>query len=167
MCAAEPVWRIAGRVDDGNRGARTVEGNGVRLVWAPEGPGWPRHGVSWDESLRRCRYLTEDGKSLAEVPQDIWRLPTVDESVRSLARHGKNCGGVWDPETGRASYEIKPDKESPLWDTRSQIIYWWTSTEKDDKRAYMVVYNGGVYARSKKLGIGSRGFRAVKQAGEE
>ena len=28
------------RVDDGNRGARRIEGNGVTLVWAPAGPGW-------------------------------------------------------------------------------------------------------------------------------
>lgn len=31
---------LATRQDDGNRGARLVEGNGVSLVWAPEGPGW-------------------------------------------------------------------------------------------------------------------------------
>lgn len=28
------------RVDDGRRDARLIEGNGVRLLWAPEGPGW-------------------------------------------------------------------------------------------------------------------------------
>ncbi len=28
------------RVDDGNRGARLIEGNGVELIWAPAGPGW-------------------------------------------------------------------------------------------------------------------------------
>lgn len=28
------------RLDDGFRGARTIEGNGVTLVWAPAGPGW-------------------------------------------------------------------------------------------------------------------------------
>jgi hypothetical protein len=31
--------RLARR-DDGQRGARTIEGNGVTLVWAPQGPGW-------------------------------------------------------------------------------------------------------------------------------
>jgi hypothetical protein len=30
------------RDDDGERGARLIEGNGVRLVWAPAGPGWSR-----------------------------------------------------------------------------------------------------------------------------
>jgi hypothetical protein len=28
------------RVDDGDRGARLIEGNGVTLIWAPAGPGW-------------------------------------------------------------------------------------------------------------------------------
>ena len=28
------------RIDDGERGARRIEGNGVDLIWAPEGPGW-------------------------------------------------------------------------------------------------------------------------------
>lgn len=28
------------RIDDGDRSARLIEGNGVVLVWAPEGPGW-------------------------------------------------------------------------------------------------------------------------------
>ena len=28
------------RVDDGDRSARLIEGNGVDLIWAPEGPGW-------------------------------------------------------------------------------------------------------------------------------
>jgi len=28
------------RLDDGERGKRLIEGNGVSLVWAPEGPGW-------------------------------------------------------------------------------------------------------------------------------
>jgi hypothetical protein len=28
------------RVDDGDRGARLIQGNGVTLIWAPEGPGW-------------------------------------------------------------------------------------------------------------------------------
>ncbi len=37
--SAEPVIRVAGRYDDGNYGARVIEGNSVRLLWAPEGPG--------------------------------------------------------------------------------------------------------------------------------
>jgi hypothetical protein len=34
--------------------------------------------------------------------------------VRSMARHGTNSGGVWSEAQARASYAVKPDKESPL-----------------------------------------------------
>jgi len=27
-----------------------VEGNRLRLLWAPVGPGWPDDGVSWEEA---------------------------------------------------------------------------------------------------------------------
>lgn len=163
----KPAIRVAGRVDDGYRGARLIEGNGVRLVWAPAGPGWPRQGAGWEEAKSICRFLAEDGKSLASTPQEIWRLPTVEEAVRSMCRHGRNCGGKWNSETGRAKYKMKPDKESPLWDTTSQIIYWWTSTEKDEHTVYSIVYTGSVWEIDKGWRIGSRGFRAVKEPSPE
>jgi len=161
-----PAVRVAGRVDDGNRNARLVEGNGVRLIWAPAGPGWERStkGPTWEQARERCLYLTEDGKSLAERPQGIWHLPTVDEAVRSMSRHGRNCGGVWNAETEHAAYEVPPDKESPLWDTTSPVMYWWTDSEKDDGRVYRIVYDGGVWSSRKTLRMGSLGFRAVKPA---
>ena len=31
---------ILTRVDDGDRGTRLIQGNGVTLIWAPKGPGW-------------------------------------------------------------------------------------------------------------------------------
>lgn len=157
-----PAWRVAARIDDGNREARLVEGNGVRLIWAPEGPGWPQKSESWEEAVRICRHLSEGGMTIESEPQDIWRLPTVEEAVRSMARHGQNCGGIWDPAAERARYKKKPDKESPLWDTTSRIIYWWTATEKDENNVYMIVYNGRVSVTSKDWKIGSLAFRAVK-----
>jgi hypothetical protein len=163
----EPALRVAGRLDDGYRGGRLVEGNGVRLIWAPAGPGWPSRSAGWEEAKKICRYLSGDGKSIASTPQDIWRLPTVEEAVRSMTRHGRNCSGVWNPKTERAEYKIKPDKESPLWDTTSQIIYWWTSTEKDENKVYSIVYNGSVWNIDKDWRIGSRGFRAVKELSPE
>jgi hypothetical protein len=173
----EPVTRIAGRIDDGNRGLRIVEGNGVKLIWAPEGPGWPSpdpndriwvtqwRGPTWEEAQKVCRYLTADGKSIASTPQDIWRLPTAEEVVRSMTRHGTNCGGVWDPINARASYTTKPDKESPLWNPYSVIIYWWTSSEQNSRRTYSIDFNGNVYDRNKESTLGSQGFRAVKGHG--
>ena len=168
ICAVEPIYRISGRIDDGIREERLVEGNGVKLFWAPAGPGWARsagQACSWEEAHRRCQFLTEDGKTLADTPQNIWRLPTVDEAVRSMARHGQNCGGRWDPEKKWAAYDVRPDKESPLWDTHSGIIYWWTKTEVDEANSFIIVYHGGVYPRKKRLRMGSLGFRAVRCVG--
>jgi hypothetical protein len=162
---AEPVWRIliVGRTNDGDFGARVVEGNGVTLVWAPEGPGWPREGIEWDEAVRRCRYLTEDGLSLSVEPQDIWRLPSADEAVRSMHRHGKHCGGQWDGKSAFPKYAVKPDKETPLWNVHSNVIYWWTGTEIDKDHAYMICYNGQVRSRKKTWAPSYFAFRAVKE----
>ena len=78
---------MVGRTNDGDFGARVVEGNGVTLVWAPEGPGWPREGIKWDEAVRRCQHLTEDGLSLGDEPQGIWRLPTADPASGTFQRN--------------------------------------------------------------------------------
>jgi hypothetical protein len=43
-CGVFPAWLVSQRVDDGDYGARMIAGNGVRLMWAPEGPGWPDSG---------------------------------------------------------------------------------------------------------------------------
>jgi hypothetical protein len=157
-----PAYLAATRFDDGNLEARLVEGNGVSLIWAPDGPGWPRDGVNWQDAMKRCACLTEDGKSLAETEQNIWRLPTVEESVRSLTRRGENSGGTWDQAAGRATYRITPNKESPIWDVHSKVIYWWTSTPRDEQTAYMLVYNGQVWPRNKTAKPGYLGFRCVK-----
>jgi hypothetical protein len=158
----EPAVRVSQRVDDGNLRARTVKGNGVTLTWAPEGPGWPRAGKDWYEAGEVCRHLAEDGLSTAAEPQGIWRLPTVDEAVRSMARHGHNCGGVWDAASAQASYQTTPDKESPLWNVHSQVIYWWTATEADGDHAYIIVYDGKVWERKKDFGPDYLGFRCVQ-----
>jgi hypothetical protein len=162
ICGIEPVLRVSQRLDDGNLQARTVSGNGVSLIWAPDGPGWPREGMNWHEAQRACQCLDEDGLTQSPVPQHIWRLPTVDEAVRSMARHGQNSGGVWNAEIARATYKTTPDKESPLWNVHSQVIYWWTATEVDEEHAYIIVYDGQVWARTKRSGPAYLGFRCVK-----
>ncbi len=160
----EPVLRVSQRLDDGFLQARLVHGNGVNLIWAPDGPGWPRTGLNWSEAQQVCQYLGEDGLTPAPVPQHIWRLPTVDEAVRSMARHGQNSGGVWDVETAKATYKTTPDKESPLWNVHSQVIYWWTTTEVDEEHAYIIVYDGKVWSRVKQFGPAYLGFRCVKES---
>ncbi len=163
VAGISPAIRVSQRLSDGNLGARLVEGNGLSLVWAPDGPGWPDSGGDWFEAQRSCRRLTEDGLELAGDDQDIWHLPTVEEAVRSLTRNGANSGGAWDAEGARASYQQKPDKESPLWKVHSPVIYWWTSTEVDKDRAYIIVYDGKAWPRSKDFGPDYLGFRCVKR----
>jgi hypothetical protein len=158
----EPVLRVSQRLDDGNLQARLVHGNGLTLIWAPDGPGWPRTGADWYEAQQVCHYLGGDGQTLTTTPQHTWRLPTVDEAVRSMARHGQNSGGVWDAESAKATYETTPDKESPLWNGYSQVIYWWTATEADKDHAYIIVYDGEVWPRSKRFSPAYLGFRCVK-----
>jgi hypothetical protein len=154
--------QVSQRVDDGGYSMRTVQGNGVTLVWAPRGPGWPEGGISYGEAAEYCRYLSEDGTMLMDEPQDIWRLPTVEEAVRCMALHGENAGGVWDGSEQTAVYERTPDKETPLWDPHSQVIYYWTQTLAGEGRAYIIVYDGGVYSRSRGSAYGYLSFRAVK-----
>jgi hypothetical protein len=157
-----PVVRVSQRIDDGDIRARLVHGNGVDLIWAPDGPGWPREGTNWYEAQKACGYLSEDGLSIALTSQGIWRLPTVDEAVRSMARHGINSGGVWEEETTKATYKTTPDKEAPLWNVHSQVIYWWTATEANEDQAYIIVYDGKGWPRSKDFGPAYLGFRCVK-----
>jgi hypothetical protein len=167
-CGIEPVYRVSTRFDDGDRGARLVQGNGVALLWAPAGPGWSRDGnVTWANAKQRVRYLTADGARLAKEPQDLWRLPTRKEVVCSLTRHNRNAGGVWDEARQLPIYDIKPDKESPLWDPYASLIYLWTSEEVDEQRVWIVVYHGGVFSHAKNLGSSSHGFRAVRDVDAE
>lgn len=161
-CLIEPVYRVSTRVDDGNRGMRRVEVGTVKLYWAPQGPGWPDGGIDWYEAQRRCAYLSEDGTRLEDHPVNIWRLPTIEEVVQSQHRRGKPAGGIWNPQTQKATYAITPDKEPPLWNPYSKVIYWWTATEIPNNRALRVVYNQWVVGTPKMARWGYLGFRAVK-----
>ncbi len=63
-----------------------------------------------------CLYLSEDGLSLEEEAQYIWRMPTIDDYARSFARHGENAGCEWKGESNeQMDCAILPDKETPLW----------------------------------------------------
>jgi hypothetical protein len=144
--------RLASHRTLGRRQLRCAprRGHGVRLVWAPEGPGWPDHYANWWDAVDKCTHLTPDGHALATSPQNVWGLPTVDEAVRSMVYRDKNAGGVWEAQTATARYRTWPDKDSPLWKPHSQVIYWWTGTPVDEKRAYRIAYNGQVYAFPKR-----------------
>ena len=165
VCGAYPGWRVMHRFDDGNYGMRLIEGNGVALVWAPAGPGWPSHYASWSQAQRACAALTADGRSLSDTPQNRWRLPTVDEAVRSLVYRGQNAGGVWNASLKRAQYRVMPDKDSPLWNVHSQVIYWWTGTEEGKDKAYRIAYNGYVFALNKRGWGDYWAYRCVSETG--
>lgn len=89
LSGAYPGWRVLTRPHTVDLSMRHIPGNGVDLVWAPAGPGWDGIGFSWFEANRRCEYLTADGQMLAPVPQRVWRLPTVDEVVRTMLWRGQ------------------------------------------------------------------------------
>lgn len=157
--------KVSKRINDNDFGTRIVKGKDITLAWAPRGPGWPNEGISWEEAKEICKYLSEDGMIIMEKEQNIWRLPTVDEAVRSMMIHGENAGGVWNATTEKAEYKKNPDKETPLWDVHSKVIYYWTSETsiKDDKQAYIIVYHGGVFTKRKTNAQDYLSFRAVKE----
>jgi hypothetical protein len=187
------------RVDDGDRGARLIEGNGVSLVWAPEGPGWnwrqdyggypswnmialyglppvgmgdkPGYETGSDSfasaaqmaDYNLCLYLSEDGLTLEDEPQNIWRMPTVDDYARSFSRHGQNAGCVWQGEdNAQMACEILPDKETPLWAPDLSPIYYCAAEEYNDRVAYFVSYNGWVNATNKRGGNPRHSYRCVR-----
>ncbi|MBC7250071.1 MAG: hypothetical protein H5T62_07285 [Anaerolineae bacterium] len=187
---------ILTRVDDGDRGARLIEGRGVTLVWAPKGPGWNWKQSwggypSWDmialygvppvgfgdkpgyenqyataedmQTTGLCRYLSEDGTTLLTEPQDIWRMPTTDEIVRSLVRGGENAGCLWDGESDKAVCERQPNKETPLWAPDEEPIYYWSADEYDEREAYYVSYNGWIGQQAKDWGNPRHGYRCVRE----
>lgn len=157
--------KVSQRINDGDFGIRMVEGNGVYLAWAPRGPGWPDEGISWQEAQDICKYLSDDGTTILKEEQNIWRLPTVEEAVRSMMIHGENAMGVWHAEERKAVYQKTPDKETPLWDLHSKVIYYWTSdTSIDDmEKAYIVVYHGGIFEKRKTDAQDYLSFRAIKE----
>lgn len=156
--------KVSQRVDDGDYGMRTIEGNGLTLIAAPRGPGWPDRGTTYYEAVEICKYLSEDGTQIMDEEQNIWRLPSVEEALKIMSLHEENCEGIWDPETEKATYKMKPDKESPLWDVHSKVIYYWTSeiSDPDEEKAYIIVYDGGVFERYADSSYAYLSFRAVK-----
>jgi hypothetical protein len=161
---AYPGWRAVTRPTTVDLSMRQIGGNGVDLVWAPAGPGWDESGFSWFEAQRRCDHLTADGRNLAAARQHEWRLPTADEVARTMQWRGENAGGRWDPTMDRPMYRVTPDKEAPLWNPYSKVIYWWTADEVDTNRAYRIAYNGRVLAVRKASGPAYLACRCVRAA---
>lgn len=193
---------IKSRRDSGERGASLIQGSGLRLLWAPKGPGWNwkqpwggypsweqialygvplaglgdkpgfenRHATAKDmDETCICRYLSEDGKTLMDEPQDIWRMPTTEEIVPSLIGGGINAGCIWDKESRKADCLLQPNKDTPLWAPDEEPIYYWSADEYDEDSAWYVPYTGGIrYGgvighRPKDWGNPRHGYRCVHE----
>ncbi len=163
---AGPGWGQGSSVAEENWSWNELARYGV----PPIGPG--DKGIAGDASTAEmeatglCRYLSADGLALLDVPQDIWRMPTVDEIVRSLVRDGQNAGCTWDRGSDFAKCAVMPDKEMPLWDPQQLAIYYWASWWPDSgtPEAYYVNYSGSAVATQPKGWANPRhGFRCVKE----
>jgi len=151
--------RVENRFNDNDFGSRVIEGNDISLTWAPQGVGFPLEGTNWITAKDNCARLNEQGTKLdSEI--NTWRLPTRDEIVRSMTKKNNNVKGVID--SGKPEYQIKPDKETPLWNPHSKVIYYWTNESKNDNRAYLIAYNGYILDRTKTSGANYQGYRCVK-----
>ncbi|PWH15734.1 MAG: hypothetical protein DDG60_05285 [Anaerolineae bacterium] len=181
------------RHDDGMRGPRRITAPGVDLLWAPQGPGWnwkqpwggypswnalalygkPPLGLEpkneWNAQFRDmqttglCAYLSADGLTLLETPQFVWRMPTVEELLRSLTRDGHSANCRWNGNLGPAPCAILPDKETPLWDPAAPPVYYWAAEEFDSEQAYFVNYRGVVNIQPKDFGNPRHGYRCVRE----
>ena len=56
-----------------------------------------------------------------------------------------------------------PDKEAPLWNPNSGVIYWWTGSLDAKGSVYRMVFDGNVGPLSKSFKMDSLGFRAVRE----
>lgn len=156
-------FKVAHRITSSSNQALSWSAGGRMLVWAPPGPGWPDKGVSYRQAVERCRHLDKDGRHLSDKPLNIWRLPTVQEAVFSLDRAGRPAGCTYSGSPGKQPCDYEPDKEPPLWNPYSMVIYWWTGTDAGPGQNLRVSYNGFVIPIPKTSVTGYTGFRAVRQ----
>lgn len=152
--------RVENRFNDNNFGERLIVGSNVELNWAPQGIGFPLDGTNWATAKDNCARLNNEGNGLENSEINLWRLPTREEIVRSMTRKNENVGGYID-ESGNPKYETRPDKETPLWNPHSEVIYYWTN-ESNQEKAFLVSYNGRILERNKNFGANYQGYRCVR-----
>ncbi len=110
-----------------------------------------------------CRYLSTDGLTAMDTPQDIWRMATVSELVHAFSLHNENAGCTWNGELGLADCTLTPDKETPLWAPDEAPVYYWAYEEYDEDNAYYVSYNGYIKRQPKGWGNPRHGYRCVRE----
>jgi hypothetical protein len=109
-----------------------------------------------------CRYLSADGTQLMADPQDIWRMPTMDELVRSLVWRGENAGCTWDGDRHGITCDLPSDKDWPLWATNWSPVYYWSGDSYNEEEAWYVSSSGSCSYQPKGWGNSRHGFRCVR-----
>jgi Flp pilus assembly protein protease CpaA len=140
---------------------------GDKLGYGREDDGDGKIHYATEEDMAQtnlCLYLNTKGTALMAEPQQIWRMPTTDEMVRSLIRHGENAGCAWLGEfRERVECDRIPKKESPLWATDHPAVYYWTADAHSESLGYFVAYNGTVNTSHKTGGNPRHSYRCVKE----
>ncbi len=149
-------------LDSGGRGFKNPSWNQIALYGAADST---FHNASPEEMKEfcLCHYLNENGLSLADSAQNIWRLPTAQELAASLPHHGNPAGCVWDGTAGPMNCDRRPDKETPLWDPTRSPVYLLSATEVDSATVWFVSFNGQVRSTPKSWGNPRHGFRCVRE----
>jgi hypothetical protein len=160
LAIAVPLgWKVSHRLElQGNEAL--ISGG---LMWAPPGPGWPERGMSYQAAMERCAHLDASGREVVKERLGLWRLPTAEEAVAALNRGGSPAGCRFSGSEGFQRCDREPDKEAPLWDPHTMVIYWWTGSINESGKDMRVAYNGYVLPVSVKGAGGDYvGFRAVR-----
>ncbi len=158
------LWKVTHRRTEFSDAPLAWPAQHPSLIWAPPGPGWPQKGgMTAGEAEWTCDHLDETGRQVLPSPVHLWHLPAVQEAIAALAVHGSLAGCRYAGPNRFEPCDVTPDKEGPLWNVYSPVIYWWTSSYDPQGGDLRVSYNGYV------LPTGGRAdytaFRAVRDVG--
>lgn len=159
-----PGWAPGWGFDGGHPSWKQLALYGLPPVGFEPKEGWRDRDPTLEDMARwgLPRYLSRDGTKLESEPVDVWRMPTVEELVRSLCSDGRPVGATWDGRSKRAHFDVEPEKETPLWAPDRSPIYMWAADEYDEDEAFWVSYNGWVQHQPKTWGNPRHGFRLVR-----
>ncbi len=112
---------------------------------------------------QRCVYLSEDGTTLMDEPQYIWRMqPWMKLRGRSAGMVSTQAapGMAKSAEWIAASHPIRKPRSGRQ---TNPPVYFWTANAYDDEDAYYVSYTGFVSHQPKTWGNPRHGYRCVRE----